>query len=196
MIFLWGTPVTEPFHIFVRYINKITLYAAGRLGLSAIVTALGVFLLVIALTFVLQKLTSTAFGIYIPVAIAVFCLVLFVGRTAVKSNVKVNDAVALIIPAAILLILYLIKAETVLTWVSDIYVYSLPVALLTATLFVPIGNLGSLIGKIMYVTKYNELNIVGPFAGLFGVPAIVWGIFFAIIAMCPVVYNALGGKKA
>lgn len=196
MLFLWGTPVAEPFHIFVRYINKIINFIALKAGIPPVVCAALTCFLLILLTFILQKVSLLSIGDYIPVAIAAGSLVLFIVRTVVKSEVKVNDAVALIVPVAVIMLVYLLRLGKPLVWITDFYVYSIPVALTAATLFVPLSSLNGTLAGLLYITRYNELDIVGPFAGLLGVPGIVWGVFFTVVAALPIVFSATGGRKA
>ena len=56
--------------------------------------------------------------------------------------------------------------------------------------------MNGVLDKILYITRYNGLQITGPFAGIAGLPELVWGIFFAIVAAVPIVFLATQKGKA
>jgi hypothetical protein len=113
----------------------------------------------------------------------------------VNSTVDVGDAICLAIPAGCCVALYLLKKEKGLKWITDIYTYSLAIALLNALLFVPLAKLNTTLAKLLYITKYNDLNITGSFAGLAGIPEIVWGLFLTAFVVFPIIYLATSGRR-
>lgn len=195
MVFLWGTLAAEPFHIFAGYFYK-GIYTAGNLiKIPPVVISLVVVILFTVCTVILQKLSKTDAVPFIPGAIAVLTLIVFIQRTADKLQVDVGRAAALIIPVVILAVLYVFRLRFILTWIAEAYIFSLPVALLTAALFEPIARLGETVRKILYITRYNEMDVITPFDGLAGIPSIAWGIVFSVLAVLPVLYFATQKKK-
>ncbi|MBQ6017204.1 MAG: hypothetical protein IJL19_04910 [Clostridiales bacterium] len=195
MLFLWGTLIAEPFHIFARYIASGVTYALKGLGAGGIVLSLALYLVVTLVIVLMQKISKTKFGIYIPCVISTVLIVLLVFKSIVKASVDVSDAICLAIPAVCCVALYLLKKERGLKWITDIYTYSLAIALLNALLFVPIAKLNTTVAKILYITKYNDLHITGSFAGLAGIPELVWGFFLTAFVVFPIIYLATSGRR-
>ena len=163
MLFLWGTLLTEPFHIFADYIAGSGRLAAKGLGggdTACAITSYAVLLLVIV---ILQKLITTKAETYIPCAVAI---------------------------ASAVMLFYIVKAEKALKWAAAVYTYSISTAMLTSLVFVPLSKMNKTLDKILYITRYNGIHLTGPFAGLAGLPELVWGLFFAIVASFPIVFFA------
>ena len=195
MIFLWGTLAAEPFHILTGYFYKGIFTAGTLIKLPPVVISLAVVLLFTVCTVILQKLAKTDAVPFIPGALAVLTLIVFIQRTADKLQVDVGRAAALIIPVVILAVLYVFRLRFILNWIAEVYIFSLPVALITATLFEPIARLGETVRKILYITRYDEMDVITPFDGLAGIPGIAWGIVFSVLAILPVLYFATQKKK-
>lgn len=193
MLLLWGTLVTEPFHILTRYFYKLLIILKDLLKLPDIAVPVILFI-VFTLGFIgLKKLSRGDLVIYIPVAFSVFSVVIYIQRCISKTQIYARDAVALLITVVVLAVLYLLKLRPALVWCADLYIYSFPVSVICAALFVPIANYGETIRKILYITRYNEIDLTGSLAGVFGIPALVWGIFMFILIMLPVIYYFLPG---
>ena len=103
---------------------------------------------------------------------------------------------ALIVPVAVIMLVYLLRLGKPLVWITDFYVYSIPVALTAATLFVPLSSLNGTLAGLLYITRYNELDIVGPFAGAARCSRHCLGSIFTVVAALPIVFSATGGRKA
>ena len=195
MLFLWGTLIAEPFHIFARYIASSVTYVIGKTGAGDIITSLAIYLAVVCVIVLMQKLSRTKISIYMPCAISVIFIAILVARSIVRHSVDYKDSICLAIPAIVGLVFYLIKFETGLKWFTDIYTYSLAIALLNALLFVPLSRLNGVVDKILYITNYNDINITGSLGGLAGIPELVWGLFFTAFAVFPVIYLATSGRR-
>ena len=195
MLFLWGTLIAEPFHIFARFIASGVTYALKGLGAGGIVMSLVLYIVVTLVIVLMQKVSKTKFGIYLPCAISTFMIVLLVFKSIVNSTVDVGDAICLAIPAGCCVALYLLKKEKGLKWITDIYTYSLAIALVNALVFVPIAKMGTTAAKILYITKYNDIDITSGFAGLAGIPELVWGLFLTAFAVLPIIYLATIGRR-
>ena len=195
MLLLWGTLVTEPFHILAGYFYKGILTAGGALKFPEVVTSLLVVFIFTVCTVLLQRIAKSEAAPFIPGILAVLTLVGFIARTAYHLQVDVGKAAALIIPVVILMVLYIFRLKKVLIWIAEAYIFSLPIALITATLFEPVARLGETVRKILYITRYNEMDVVTPFDGLAGIPGIAWGVFFTVLAALPVIFFATQKKR-
>ena len=195
MLFLWGTLITEPFHIFARFIAKAVQYASKGAGISGIVFSLALYVVVVSVIILLQKFETTKLGVFIPCAISSAFILMVVIRSIHNRSVVIGDVIAIAIPAVVALIFYILKFETGLKWFTDIYTYSLAIALINSLIFVPIAKLNGGVAKVLYITRYNDLDITGSFAGLAGIPELVWGLFLAAFAVLPIVYLATIGRR-
>lgn len=195
MLFLWGTLVAEPFHIFARYIAKGFTYALEGFGANRIVTSIALYLIVFAVIVLLQKLEPTKAGVFIPCAISTVFIAVLVIKSVRNSSVDVAEAICLAIPAAVGVIFYLTKFEKGLKWFTDAYIYSLVTAFINSLLFVPLSKLNGTLDKILYITNYNDLDITGSFAGLAGIPELVWGLFLTAFVVFPVIYLATSNRR-
>jgi len=195
MLFLWGTIICDPFRIFARYLIRVSDRAFNYIGMPGIVSSILMVVLICLLTLLLLKISGTRFVVFIPCAIAAACLGGFTVWGFVKGEVYVPEAVVLAIPVVILIVLYLFKLDRILTWVADVYIFSLPVALITYLITYPLSRTFPGISKILYINRYCDVDLTAPFGGLAGIPGFVWGIFLFIIAALPMIYLSLGKRK-
>ena len=195
MLFLWGTLIAEPFHIFARYIAKAVGYAVKGLGDQSILASLITYVVVVAAIILLQLLSQTKIRNFMPCILSAGCIAMLVVRGIFRSYVDYVEAICLAIPAVVAIILYLTKFEKGIKWYTDVYTYSLVIALINSLLFVPLSKLNGLVDKILYITNYNDINITGSLSGLAGIPELVWGLFFTAFAVFPVIYLATSGRR-
>ena len=130
-----------------------------------------------------------------PCILSAGCIAMLVIRGVFRSYVDYGEAICLAIPAIAAIVLYLMKFEKGLKWYTDVYTYSLGIALINSLLFVPLAKLNGIVDKILYITNYNDINITAPFAGLAGIPEIVWGLFLTAFAVLPIIYFATSNKR-
>ena len=195
MLFLWGTLIAEPFHIFARYIASGVNYALKGFGTPDIVISLVLYLIVIAVIVLLQKLATTKISTYMPCGITVLCIGILVFKSIARSTVDFKDGIALAIPAALCVLFYLIRFDKGLTWFTDVYIYALGIALVNSLLFVPIAKLNDTVSNVLYISRYNSFNITDSFAGLAGIHEIIWGFFLTAFAVLPIIYLATAGRR-
>ena len=195
MLFLWGTLITEPFHIFARFIARAVHYACNGIGISGIVASLVLYVVVVSVIILMQKFEPTKLGVFIPCAISVVFIAMLLVKSFMRRSVDVSDALCLAIPAAVALGFYILKFEKGLKWFTDVYTYSLAIALINSLLFVPIAKMGTVAAKILYITRYNDIDITSSFAGIAGIPELVWGLFLMAFAVLPIIYLATIGRR-
>ena len=195
MLFLWGTLITEPFHIFARFIARAVHYACNGVGISGIVASLVLYVVVVSVIILMQKFEPTKLGVFIPCAISVVFIAMLLVKSFMRRSVDVSDALCLAIPAAVALGFYILKFEKGLKWFTDVYTYSLAIALINSLVFVPIAKMGTVAAKILYITRYNDIDITSSFAGIAGIPELVWGLFLMAFAVLPIIYLATIGRR-
>ena len=195
MLFLWGTLITEPFHIFARFIARAVHYACNGIGISGIVASLVLYVVVVSVIILMQKFEPTKLGVFIPCAISVVFIAMLLVKAIMRRSVDVSDAVCLAVPAAVALGFYILKFEKGLKWFTDVYTYSLAIALINSLVFVPIAKMGTVAAKILYITRYNDIDITSSFAGIAGIPELVWGLFLMAFAVLPIIYLATIGRR-
>lgn len=195
MLFLWGTLITEPFHIFARFIAKAVHYASKGVGISGIAFSLALYVVVVSVIILLQKFEPTKAGVFIPCAISTAFILMIVVRSVHNRSVVIGDVIAIAIPAVVALIFYVLKFEKGLKWFTDTYTYSLVIALINSLVFIPIAKLNGGVAKVLYITRYNDIDITSSFAGLAGIPELVWGLFLTAFAVLPIIYLATIGRR-
>ena len=125
MLFLWGTLITEPFHIFARFIAKAVHYACKGVGISGIAASLILYVVVVSVIILMQKFEPTKLGVFIPCAISVVFIAMLLVKAFMNRSVTISDAISLAVPAGVALAFYILKFEKGLKWFTDIYTYSL-----------------------------------------------------------------------
>ena len=85
-------------------------------------------------------------------------------------------------------VLYLLEVDKLLTWASDICIISPLVYLIVGLIFMPIRGLLGENGKFIFVANRQDVDLSYGFTNFLHLPALVWGIFIAILLMLPVVY--------
>ena len=195
MLFLWGTLITEPFHIFARYIASAVKYAFMGLEEGSVIKSLILYVVVVSAVILMQLISQSKLGTFMPCAISTVFIAMLVIKSIHKQHVDVTEAICLAIPAMVAIALYLLKLDKGLKWFTDVYTYSLAIALLNALFFVPLAKLNGTLDKILYITNYNNINITESFKDLAGIPEIVWGFFLTAFASLPVIYLAMTGRR-
>ena len=196
LLFLWGTLLTEPLHIFADYIAGAARLSMKRIGGNDILCALAEFAVLLMVMLLMQKLINTKVETFMPCVIAIGSALAFCLKSVTDGRIDLKKGILLAIALAVVMIFYIMKSETLLKWAAAIYTYSISTALLNALVFVPLSKMNGVLGKILYITRYNGLHITGAFAGIAGLPELVWGLFFAVIAALPIIFFATQKGKA
>lgn len=196
MLFLWGTLLTEPFHIFVDYISAAASLSVKGMGGNEIFCALASYVVLMLAVMLLQKLINTKAETFIPCIIAILTAGAFCFKSLADGHVDLKKGIILAVSVAVVMLFYIVKSDMLLQWAASVYTYSISTALLTALLFVPLSKLNGTLGKILYITRYNTVKITEPFSGMAGLPEIVWGLFLLLIASFPIVFLATQKGKS
>ncbi len=197
LLFLWGTLLAEPLHAFMNVFTTLIsniLEAVGRNILGKIGGGFFLFIL-LALIIGLLFISRKRIAIYIPcVSYSLISIVYFIDCIS-KSRYDFNTVVSLSIFLAIIAVMHAFKLETPLIWMSDICIYTPAIYLVTGLVFMPLRALVGSWGKIFYITRYQNTNLALPFDGFMHLPAIVWGVFFAVIMLLPIIYFSFSRTK-
>ena len=196
MLFLWGTLLTEPFHIFADYIAGAARLSVKGIGGNDILCALAEFAGVLMVMLLTQRLKNARAETLMPLVIAIGRAIAFCLKSFTDGRIDLKKGILLAIALAVVMLFYIFKSESLLKWAAAVYTYSISTALLNALVFVPLSKMNGVLGKILYITRYNGLHITGPFAGIAGLPEFVWGLFFAIVAALPIIFLATQKGKA
>lgn len=196
MLFLWGTLLTEPFHIFADYIAGAARLSVKGLGGNDILCALAEFAVLLIVMLLMQKLINTKVETFIPCVVAIVSSLAFCLKSVTDGRLDLGKGILLAIALAVVMLFYIFKSESLLKWAAAVYTYSISTALLNALVFVPLSKMNGVLGKILYITRYNGVHITGAFSGIAGLPELVWGLFFAILAALPIVFLATQKGKA
>ena len=105
MLFLWGTLITEPFHIFARFIAKAVHYASKGVGISGIAFSLALYVVVVSVIILLQKFEPTKLGVFIPCAISSAFILMVVIRSIHNRSVVIGDVIAIAILVLVVIII-------------------------------------------------------------------------------------------
>ena len=188
--------MTEPFHIFADYIAGAAKLSVNGTGGNDVISSLAQYVVLLMAIILMQKMINTKAESYIPCFVAIISAAAFCFKSVTDGHINLKKGIALAVSVAIVTLLYIIKKEALLKWAAAVYTYSISTAMLTSLVFVPLSKMNGTLNKILYITKYNGIHITGAFAGIAGLPELVWGLFFAIIAALPIVFLATQKGKA
>ena len=196
MLFLWGTLLTEPFHIFVDYIAGAARLAVKGIGGKEIFSSIASYVVLVLVITLLQKMINSKAETFIPCVIAIASALAFSFKSMTDGHIDLKKGIILAVSVAAVMLFYIVKSEMLLKWAASVYTYSISTALVTALICVPLSRMNSVLDKILYITRYNGVHITEPFNGLAGLPELVWGLFLAILASFPIVFLATQKGKS
>ena len=199
LLFLWGTLVAEPLHIYTHYIRKIVDACAMFFGVEDTSTA-GVSIVVcivfVALGVILLQVSDTTFAPFLGTLLFLITAIGYVINSIIDHNMSMVTVIVFVISAVVLAFFHITRDDKSLVWAGDIFIGAHAVYILTNFMFVPISKLGKTIDKILYSTNYQDKDLTTGFDGFLRIPGVVWGSFLAIISILPLVYLALTRRKS
>ena len=197
LILLWGTLITEPFRYFAEFLSGSLFKAFAKAG-SVFEGKLGYLLVSLAVTLIccsLLKLSSFKAGHFIGCGLFAVSMAVFLIRGLKAGEMNKATFITMLIFCLALLFTGIFKQERILIWFSDAFIFALPMSLLSAWVLRPIASLSGKVGKYLFVVRKSHENFASAFRGFLTVPALVWGIFFCILSLLPVIYLAAGRRK-
>lgn len=199
LMFLWGTLLAEPLHIYTHYIRKTVDACAMFFGVENTSSAgvnIAVCIVFVALGVVLLKLSDTTFAPFLGSLLLLISAIAYIINSIIDHNMTLVTVIVFVAAAVVLVFFHITRDEKLLVWAGDIFICSHAVYILTNFMFVPISKLGKTIDKILYITNYQDKDLTTGFDGFLRIPGVVWGSFLAVISILPLVYLAFTRRKS
>ncbi|MBR1798218.1 MAG: hypothetical protein IJ757_09470 [Clostridiales bacterium] len=198
LLLLWGTILTFPLHEFTVFIEGAVSAASGGVLRSAplIVVSIIKIAALAALEVLLLLLSRTGFAYYIPVCAQVLTASAFILHCIRTRSFDGKTGIVLGLVLAVTAVIYLLRAQRVLLWAGDLFIYAISLHLITSLIAAPLAATYPTMNKLLYINSYHDTDLSGPFAGFLTLPAFVWGLFFTILLTLPVIYYSFSRKKA
>ena len=196
MLFIWGTLPAEPLHIFVSYIKELVLFILAKFSVAGDTGIADTVLIIVLelITVLLMKISGTFLWKFIPLAVTVAALGVFLVRAATDNVYDLRSGIALCSLAFVTGIIYLTRRKSINLWYSDLFVFMLPVYLLTGLVFESLASINGVTSKIFYIASHHDGSLVSHYDKTLGIPGIVWGVFIAVLCALPVIYYSFGRK--
>ena len=197
LLLLWGTVLTFPLHKFTVFLESSVNTAFGSL-IEKAPSVLGAVIPIVILTAVevaLLLLSRTKLACYVPAAAMFVTTAAFVSHTVRVRIFDTKIGAALAIVLILTALLHLFKAEKILLWEGDLFIFAISVHLFTSIVAAPLSSY-EVMDKILYIDNYHDTDLSGAFAGFLTLPAFVWGLFFMVITSLPVIYYSFSRRKA
>ncbi len=198
LLLLWGTVLTFPLHLFTVFLERVVNNACGMVLGSAPAVLVQIIKIVIltAVEILLLLVSKTRFACYIPVSALLLTSVSFVLRCIQIRYFDTKTGIALAIVLILTALIHLFRAEKILLWEGDLFIFSISVHLITGLVAAPLAASYVVMDKLLYIDHYHDTDMSGAFAQFMTLPAFVWGLFFVIILSLPVIYYSFSRKKA
>ncbi|HOO61473.1 MAG TPA: hypothetical protein PKV44_03505 [Bacillota bacterium] len=196
LFLLWGTPVIRPFSYIPMTLRDGSLDLLTRFSVPR---SIGVILLIILF-------------------MAVACLLLFLGRIIsphiiIQCGAALNIVLILIpmiqnrsisitiVPIAICLgvvaFVSFFGIDEAALWLSDAFVFAIPVWLFYDIVLAPFFTLANIrrtqLSPFIVPAEKSLMTEIGAW---FGLPQVVWGLFFFVLLVLPVMYFSRGREKS
>ena len=198
LLLLWGTVLTFPLHLFTVFLERVVSTACGMVLGSAPVVLVQIIKIVIltAVEILLLLVSKSRFAFYIPVSALLLTSVSFVLRCIQIRYFDVKTGVALAIILILTAIIHLFRAEKILLWEGDLFIFSISIQLITSLVAAPLSASFVVMDKLLYIDRYHDTDMSQAFDKFMTLPSFVWGLFFMIIFSLPVIYYSFSRKKA
>ena len=194
MFLFWGTVLTYPFRIISDITCQATEAVAGKMHLPAIAFAVLVLFVIMGITCVMLFLgrmeSSDVIALFLSVlGCIVYCIRIFTSRAF-----SIESAFVAIVLAGTIVLVLLRKTEWT-RYIADAYIMALPVCMCYECVMNPLYRLLKTdLYKLSPFITVPQTGIFSKVGNLLGVDLLVWGGFFFVISILPVIYFA-GGRK-
>lgn len=112
------------------------------------------------------------------------------------NDVDKKEATILIVALVLVLLVMLSKIERIWIWLTDIYILAFPFYIINAWLFKPIADISAKISKYLFICFKSDWSFAASYDSFLTLPSLVWGVFFTILFMMPVLYFVVGRRKS
>lgn len=194
MFLLWGTVLTYPFRIVSDLICQTTEAIAGKLPLPAIAFAILVLILVMGITCVAFLSGRMENSEHLAIVLSLVGCIAYCVKVATTRQFSIEAVFVALVLAGSMTLVLLQKTEWT-RYIADAYIVALPVRMAYECVMNPLYRLLKtdlyLLSPFITVPQTGIFSKVG---NALGIPLVVWGSFFFIVTLLPVIYLA-GGRK-
>lgn len=191
---LWGTVLTFPFRLVSDLVTKTSEAIVGKLSLPAIAFAVFVLIIVMGISCLALFLGKKEISEYYAMVFSILACVIYCIDIIQTRSFSINALfVALTVGGTMILVLFH-KTEWT-RFIADCFVFALPVEMFYECVMNPLYRL---IKADIYALKpfivVPQNSVFSDVGDLLHIPLVVWGGFFFILTLLPVMYLA-GGRK-
>ncbi|MBP5492634.1 MAG: hypothetical protein J6Y08_07300 [Clostridiales bacterium] len=194
LFLLWGTVLVYPFRTVSDLISQTTQTVAGKLPLPAFVFAILVLLVVMGLTCVALFFGRSEISDALVLCFSSCSCILYCVQVIKTRSFSIEAAfVALVTVLSVTLVV--LKKTEITRYLADCFIFALPVSMFYECVMNPLYRLLKLnIYKFSPFIVVPQKGIFSKVGNLLHLPLVVWGTFFFILTLLPVMYLA-GGRK-
>lgn len=180
----------EPFRIFAEYIYGFVAKgeAAIRISEEGFLFVIVTSIIMTIISVLLLLLSKSRVVVAIPLVALQLTILMFISAIIKNSIFDIKRMAIYLIMLIALSVLFALRMKKLLIWIADIYIFSFPVFMLT-------GLFLKNFDKLKFITSKQTVDFTTNFAGKFGVNGIIWGLFFIVLVLLPVIYNIPGRQK-
>ncbi len=191
---LWGTVVTFPFRLVSNLVMTTSEAIVGKLGLPAIAFAVLVLILVMGIACIALFLGKREISDYYAMIFSILACVIYCWDIIKTRSFSINGLfVALVVGGTMILVLFR-KTEWT-RFIADAFIFALPVGMFYECVMNPLYRL---IKADIYALKpfivVPQTSVFSDVGDLLHIPLVVWGGFFFVLTLLPIMYLA-GGRK-
>ncbi len=191
---LWGTVITSPFRLVSNLIIETSEAIVGKLSLPAIAFAVIVLIVIMGITCLLLLLGKSETSDYSALVFSIASCVIYIVHVVKEKNYSIDAIFVTLVVAGTMTLVIFRKSEWT-RYISDFYIFSLPVCMFYECVMNPLYRL---IKADIYALKpfivVPQTSIFSNVGNLLGLPLLVWSAFFFILSLLPVMYLS-GGRK-
>ncbi len=191
---LWGTVVTCPFRLVSDLFLQTSQAVVGKIPLPAIACAVFILFLAMCVTCVLLWLGKREISDYSALIFSILSCILYCVQVIRTRDFSLEAAMVAVVLAGTMALVVFRKTE-ITRYISDAFIMALPVCMFYECVMNPLYRL---IKADIYSLKpfivVPQTSIFSKVGNLLNIPLLVWGSFFYILALLPVMYCA-GGRK-
>ena len=191
---LWGTVITYPFRLVSDLFLKTSQAVVGKIPLPAIACAVFILILIMGVTCILLWLGKREISDYSSLIFSITSCVIYIVQVIKTRDFSIEAAFVTLIVAGTMILVVFRKTE-VTRYISDAFICALPVCMFYECVMNPLYRLIKAdIYRLKPFIVVPQTSIFSGVGNLLHIPLLVWGSFFFIITLLPVMYFA-GGRK-
>ena len=195
VFFLWGTIITGPFRYFAYAFRDFFLWIFNHAGAPSIAISFLVPILMVASMLFLLVLGTKKYASYTAGICALLSLLYYLFHCVLQSSFD-SVSFVVVIGLALALVFIIFRVDKGSLWLSDAYVFSLPVLLFFELVLAPFfGIFPHLQTAVSGLWTIPSDSLGFRFEDFLGLPALLWGFLLFAVLLIPVCFLAKGRKK-